>query len=176
MADGEIPVSGAGAADAGRAQPVRGTVPEGETLERRRRSSHHRRRSGRHGRFSPESGESIRRFEDISAIVFIVPTFLLVAGFLLWFICSRPQDPSMRPQGLLSLSFMMMCTGGGLLAAALVASWIRSAVKAVRDSREIARAARHSSGGSGSGDSGGSGHRRRHHHHHHHRHHHSTEE
>lgn len=119
---------------------------------RRIRSHHHR-----HRRFRMEKLEEIRHREDVRALAFILPLILLVIGLGIFGVAFRNNDPSLRPEKMLSLAWCLMTIGGGwLFLSTGLNSWQSWKEAKLRDAEEKAAG----------GDSSSSGRRRRRHHHH----------
>ena len=140
----------ANAADAVRRAPT--MIPGGV---RRIRSRHHR-----HRHFRMEKLAEIRHRQDVRALAFILPLILLVIGLGLFGVAFRNNDPTLRPEKLMSLSWCLMTMGGGWL----LISTIMGSYRNWKDAKQ--RAAEENAGDDSS--------TRGHHHHRHRRHHFSS--
>lgn len=114
------------------------TSPSANTYPptKRRRSSHHHHRQNAKKLSSSEKEKQTRRKMDLKIIMFAVPSLLLLVGGILWVISNINPDASMRPKGLIRLSYYMLIIGGLFFVLALLIDWARKLRKFMKEKRE----------------------------------------
>ncbi len=113
---------------------VGGTSP----ITKRRRSDHRHRRNNAQRMSSHEKEKQIKRRMDLKILMFTVPSLLLLVGGILWFVSHINPDESMRPKGLIRLSYYMLIAGGIFFALALVVDWTKKILQYRKNKRDKA--------------------------------------
>ena len=69
-------------------------------------------------------------------LLIAVPTFLLIVGGILWTTSNANPDESMRPEGLIRLSYYMLGIGLTIGTAALFTDWAQKLLKIRKEKKE----------------------------------------
>lgn len=108
------------------------------SIAKRRRSEHRRRRNNAKRLSSHETEKQIRRKTDLKILMFTAPSLMLIIGGILWFVSHINPDESMRPKGLIRLSYYMLITGGFFFVLALLVDWTKKLLIYSQDKRDKA--------------------------------------
>ncbi len=110
-------------------------IPEVVT---RRRSDHRRRRNNPQRMSSHEKEKQLRRKTNLKILMFTAPCLMLIVGGILWFVSHINPDESMRPKGLIRLSYSMLIAGGFFFVSALLVDWTKKIIQYTKDKRDKA--------------------------------------
>lgn len=113
---------------------------DSKPIVRRRRSEHRPRRSNArshaNGLSTQDQERKLKRKLELKILLIAVPTFLLIVGGILWTTSNANPDESMRPEGLIRLSYYMLGIGLTIGTAALFTDWAQKLLKIRKEKKE----------------------------------------